>query len=153
MTPYIWLGILILFVVIEGATMSLTTVWFALGALCASILSCLPGVPEFIQFLAFVTVSGLSLWLLRPIARRYMSSKKVATNADRVISQIGVVIEEIDNLRNTGAVKVGGKIWTARAYTGEPIALDVRVRVLFIEGVKIIVEPAAVAVSNEQLTN
>ena len=145
MPTYLWLGLLVLFVIIESATMSMTTIWFALGSLCALILSCLPGISEPIQLITFVAVSGLSLWLLRPVARRYASVKKVATNADRVISQIGVVIDDIDNLRETGSIKVGGKIWTARAYNGETIEHDTHVRVLFIEGVKLIVEPAVAA--------
>jgi len=144
--PYIWLGLLVLFIVVEASTMGLTTIWFGLGALCALILSCIPGIPEAVQITAFVAVSGLSLWLLRPLARRRLSVKKESTNADRVIQQIGVVTEDIDNLRNAGVVKAGGKLWTARSYTGEPIAENVNVRVLFIEGVKLIVEPVAAPV-------
>ena len=146
--PYIWLGLLVLFVIIEGATVALTTVWFALGALCALTLSCLPGVPETVQIVVFVAVSALSLWLLRPLARRRFSVKKEATNADRVLGQIGVVLEDIDNLQNTGAVKAGGKIWTARAHAGETIPKGARVLALSIEGVKLIVEPV-VAVAEQ----
>ena len=141
---YIWLGLLVVLITIEAATMQLTTCWFAFGSLVALILSCIPGIDTTLQLVAFVVVSALTLLLLRPIARRRLSVKKEPTNADRVISQIGVVIEDIDNLRNLGAVKVGGKVWTARSYTGEPIACDINVRVLFIEGVKVIVEPAIV---------
>jgi membrane protein implicated in regulation of membrane protease activity len=36
---------------------------------------------------------------------------------------------------------VDGKIWTARAASGQPIEEGAGVRVLFIEGVKLIVEP------------
>ena len=142
---FLWLLLLVLCIIIEAATMVLATSWFALGALGALILSLFPVIPEGVQIIAFVAVSALSLWLLRPLARRHLAVKKEATNADRVIQQIGVVLEDIDNLRNTGAVKAGGKIWTARAYTGEPIPKDAHVRVLFIEGVKLIVEPVAAA--------
>ncbi|MCL2747289.1 MAG: NfeD family protein [Oscillospiraceae bacterium] len=139
--PYVWLGLLVISVLIEGATMDLVTVWFALGSLAALILSCIQPEAWIVQVIVFLVVSSLSLLLLRPLARRGLSLKKEATNADRVISQIGVVIEDIDNLHNAGAVKVGGKVWTARAYTGETILCDASVRVLFIEGVKLIVTP------------
>ena len=149
---YFWLGLIVVLVIVEAATIALTTIWFALGAVFALILSCIQGVSEMTQVLVFVVVSAVSLWLLRPIARRHLTGKKEATNADRVINQIGVVLEDVDNLNEAGAVKVDGKIWTARAYTGEVIPKDTRVRILFIEGVKLIVEPAVAAAPAAQLT-
>ena len=137
---YAWLGLLVVCVVVEALTLQITTCWFALGALAALILSCIQGIELPVQLVAFVVVSALGLLLLRPLTRRRLSVKKEATNADRVISQVGVVTEDIDNLQNTGAVKVAGKLWTARSFTGEPIGCDERVVVRFIEGVKLIVE-------------
>ncbi len=138
---YLWLAVIVVMLVIEAATVSITTSWFALGALFSLIVTSFAPDALLVQVLVFVVVSGLSLWLLRPLVRRYVSIKRTPTNADRIVGQVGVVLEDIDNLRNAGAVSMGGKIWTARSYTGEPIAKGDTVRALFIEGVKIIVEP------------
>jgi membrane protein implicated in regulation of membrane protease activity len=65
----------------------------------------------------------------------------VPTNADRVVGQAAMVVERVDNAAAAGAVRTDGKIWTARSSSGEPIEVGIGVKVLFIEGVKLIVEP------------
>ena len=56
--------------------------------------------------------------------------------------------EEIDNLKAQGQVTVAGVVWTARADGDEVVPRGAKVRVLRIEGVKVIVtlsaQPAAV---------
>jgi membrane protein implicated in regulation of membrane protease activity len=66
----------------------------------------------------------------------------VASNADRNIGYTAVVTERIDNVRGTGAAKIGGVEWTARSVDGSAIEVDALVRVRNIEGVKLCVEPA-----------
>lgn len=50
-----------------------------------------------------------------------------------------MVSEPIDNLRETGAVRVLGKEWTARSADGRTIAAGTLVTVAEIRGVKAIV--------------
>ena len=50
-----------------------------------------------------------------------------------------VVVEEIDNIKSTGEVKIDGKIWTARSSDNEIIPPNSIVVVEKIEGVKLIV--------------
>ncbi len=137
--PYIWLGVILVMLAVEAATVSMTSSWFALGALCALIVSSFAPWP--VQLFVFVLVSAVSLWLLRPVVQRYITAKRTPTNSDRVLGQVGIVLEAIDNVGGVGAVQIGGRTWTARSYTGQPIEKDTRVRILFIEGVKVIVEP------------
>ena len=91
---------------------------------------------------AVLAVSVALLACLRPFVRRFITPKKERTNADRVIGTEGVVTEPIDNLAATGAVKVGGVEWTARAVGDEPIPAGARVVVRSIDGVKLRVEKA-----------
>jgi membrane protein implicated in regulation of membrane protease activity len=63
------------------------------------------------------------------------------TNADMMIGKEALVTEDIDNVEATGAVSVGGKVWTARSADGGRIKSGAVVSVLRIEGVKLIVEP------------
>jgi len=138
---YFWLIALIVFGVIEAATAGLTSVWFAAGALCAMITAALGG-GYVLQIVVFIVISGVSIILLRPLTRNYLHGKKVRTNADRVLGQVGVVREEIDNLAAKGQVQVGGVVWTARSATGETIPAGQNVEVLQIDGVKLIVKSA-----------
>jgi membrane protein implicated in regulation of membrane protease activity len=125
---------------VEGISAGLTSIWFAAGALAALIAAALGG-PVWLQVALFVVVSGVTLWLTRPLVKKYVNSRVKATNADRVLSMIGIVTEDIDNIAATGAVTVDGKVWTARSDSGEKIAAGVQVKPLRIDGVKLIVSP------------
>ncbi len=136
---YIWLGIIVLSLAVEAMTPQLVSLWFALGGLCSMILATVLPEDMLIQSLVFVVVSGLSLLLLRPLVKKSMETRRTATNADRVVGMIGLVVEAIDNITALGVVQVGGKTWTARSETDAPIAKGARVEVLRIDGVKLIV--------------
>lgn len=136
----IWLALLILFVVVEAATVGLVSFWFAIGALCA-LLSTFFVSSVWVQIIIFLVFSALSLALLRPMAQRYLVPRRVHTNADRVIGKEAEVIEIINNLKATGAVKVSGVTWTARSSDESVIALGEIVRIDRIEGVKLFVTP------------
>jgi membrane protein implicated in regulation of membrane protease activity len=138
-----WLVLLILFLVAEGATAAVTTIWFAAGAL-ASMIATLLGAEIWLQVILFVVVSIGCLLALRPLLKKYITPKKVRTNVDAVVGRQGVVLEKIDNLASTGRVKLGGMEWTARAENNECIEAGTVVRVERIEGVKVYVTPVAV---------
>ena len=140
-----WLVLLILFLVAEGATAAVTTIWFAAGALVAMITALL-GAQVWLQVIVFVVVSVGCLLALRPLLKKYITPKKVRTNVDAVIGSQGVVLEKIDNLTGTGRVKLGGMEWSARAETNQCIEAGTVVLVDRIEGVKVFVTPVAVSV-------
>ena len=60
-----------------------------------------------------------------------------ATNSDRVIGKSGEVIKEISN-NEYGEVKVFGNVWTATSK--QNLSVGDKVKVISIEGVKLIVE-------------
>ena len=135
----VWLALMVLLLILEAATAGLTSIWFALGALAALIASFFGGA-LWLQLVWFFAVSLLTLWLTRPLALKYLNSRRVATNADRVIGAEAVVTEDIDNIAGSGAVHVDGHEWTARSGSGANIAKGTVVRVERIEGVKLIVD-------------
>lgn len=138
-----WLGLTVLLGIIEALTVTLTCIWFALGALAAMIVALFGGA-LWLQVLLFAIVSLVCVLALRPLAKtRLGGAKKVATNADRIIGQEALVTERIDNIAGTGAVSVGGTVWTARSETDAPIEKGTVVRVLRIEGVKVYVTALA----------
>lgn len=143
-----WLVILVIMVIAELATMGLATIWFAGGALVAFIAALLKA-PLPIQIVLFFVVSFVLLLFTRPLAKRQFNSKCEKTNAESLIGDQAVVIEPISNLAAAGRVQIRGQEWAARAgESSREFAKDEVVRVIAIEGVKLIVEeiePAAVA--------
>ena len=136
---YLWIALFVIFLIAEALTAQLATIWFAAGALVALILE-IAGVESIaIQVTAFVAVSALTLIATRPLVKKMVAQKSVATNADRNIGCEAVVTEDIDNLKAQGSVKVNGNIWTARSADDNPIEAGAIVITEKIDGVKMIV--------------
>ena len=135
-----WVVALVVFLIVEAVTAGLVSIWFVFGSLVALICAALDAA-VWLQIFWFVIVSVATLVLTRPLVKRYVDSRSVATNADRSIGRAAVVTERIDNLAATGAVKLDGVVWTARS-TDDAVAIETgeRVTVRAIEGVKLIVE-------------
>ena len=142
----IWTALLILMGIGEAVTVGLTCVWFAAGSLVALVVSLLNG-PLWLQIVLFIVVSILCMLAVRPMAKKYLNSKVEPTNADRIIGTETRVIEAIDNLQATGAVRINGMVWSARSENDEPIPVGTLVQILRIEGVKVYVEPVTEKVS------
>ncbi len=139
-TAVFWLIAMVALMAVEAAVPGLISIWFAIGAL-AALISAMFQAPLWLQVVWFVIVSILSLLLTRPLVKKYVNSQTTPTNADMGIGKDAVVTEEIDNLRGKGAVTLDGKIWTARMDREEQRAVPGEiVRILRIEGVKLIVE-------------
>lgn len=146
----IWLAVLVVCVGIEIATMGLTTIWFAGGALVSAILAAL-NAPLWLQIVAFFVVSLILLYLTRPVAVKYFNKDRVKTNVESLIGRQAIVISEIDNLQGIGQVTVGGQEWSARSVKDDvqlPVGSVVVVR--SVSGVKLIVEEKDLSVENEQ---
>lgn len=137
----IWLAVMVIMIVIELIIPGLVSIWFAIGALAALVSAALKA-PLWLQLILFVAVSVTALFLTRPLAKKYVNSRIQPTNADAVIGRECIVTEKIDNILGTGAVKVGGKSWTAVSFVeGIVIEPGERVRAEEIRGVKLVVRP------------
>lgn len=134
----IWLALMIAFVAIEATTVQLICIWFAAGSLTAMVVSLLGGA-FWLQVLVFLTVSIVLLVLLWPLARKHFKPKLTATNTDALIGRICTVTEQIDPLEG-GRVKLGDVTWRARTENGTGIPAGKQVKVLKIQGAKVIVE-------------
>ncbi len=136
----VWAVLIVLFLIVEGATAGLTSIWFAAGAL-AALAAAFLDLPVWLQIVLFIVISAATLVLTRPLAKKYVNRKIQPTNADRAIGGVATVTERIDNIAGIGAVTLGGRMWTARSATGEIIEEGTRTEVKAIEGAKLIVEP------------
>jgi membrane protein implicated in regulation of membrane protease activity len=101
----------------------------ALAALVAAI-----GAGLALQWIVFIMASVASLGLLRPIARRHLHLPAATrTGAAALIGNRAMVLEQVD--ADGGKVKIGGEIWSARAYDEDQvIEPGTRVEVLRIDG-------------------
>ncbi len=142
----LWIAAGVVFLVFEGITVGLTSVWFALGAFAAMVCAMLKA-PVWLQIAVFIVVSGVTLYFTRPVVKKYVNGKIQPTNADKIIGEECRVTETIDNIEGTGAVYVDGKTWTARSENDEIIPEGELVTTVRIEGVKVIVNKAAETVA------
>lgn len=134
-----WLIALAILLIIEIATLGLTTIWFAGGALAAFFFA-MAHVNIFVQFVVFIVVSLLLLFFTRPVAVKYFNGHRVKTNYEGLIGKEARVIERIDNFNQTGRVIINGQEWMARSKNDlKNIEIEARVFVCDIKGVKAIV--------------
>lgn len=137
-----WLVVSVVLFVIEGMAVQLICVWFAVGALLAMLAAAL-GASVPVQLLVFLLSSVAVLLLGRPLLKKKLKFKQTATNADLVIGKIGVVLEEVNNDLQTGRVTANGLDWTARSTIDSVIIpAGAKIRAVYIDGVKLIVELA-----------
>ena len=132
-----WLAIFIVLLIIEIATMGLTTIWFAGGALVAFLVAVL-GLGLGVQIIIFAIVSLALLAVTRPLAMKYFNQERQKTGAELLIGQKALV--EIDTLSSKGRVEVRGQEWAAKTDAPEgKIPKNAIVVVEGIQGVKLIV--------------
>lgn len=130
---YLWLGVALILGAMEVASLSLTTIWFVISALCAMIISFFTD-NFLIQFTIFVIIGTILLATTRPILKKFINQNDTKTNADRIIGMEAIVTEEIEKNKD-GEVKVDGKNWTA--YSDSKIEVGKTVEILEINGVKV----------------
>ena len=136
----LWFVAAVALLLVELATVQMVCIWFCLGAVAATVAT-IWGASGTLQLGVFLVVSAVSLAVTRPFVRQAIHFNKVPTNADSFIGMVGSVLEDIDNLAQTGRVRVNGMDWTARSQTGESIHVGAAVVVESIEGVKLMVRP------------
>ena len=137
--PMIWLILLVIFILVEIATVGLLTIWFAGGALAAFFVS-LSQLGAAVQVIVFLIVSFVLVLLIRPLAQKKFNSGHIRTNAQTLIGEEAVVLEPIDNLQSKGRVMIRGQEWSARSVDDkEKFEKDEVVQVMSISGVKLMV--------------
>lgn len=140
-----WLIAMVIFLIAEAATVTLVSIWFAVGALVA-VVAALLGAGTQLQIVLFLVVSAVLLLSLRSVVRRYITPHTTRTNVDSLIGTVGVVTTPVNNLAAMGQVMLAGSEWSARSTTGEPLPEGMKVRVDRIEGVKVFVSATEASV-------
>lgn len=137
---FIWLALLIVFLVIEVATVGLTAIWMAGGSL-AAMLAELIGLNIWWQIGIFIAVSFLLLIFTRPFAVKYINSNREKTNYEGIIGKVVRITETVNNYEMTGTAVVNGIEWTVRTEEdGQILNPGDLAKVMKISGVKLIVK-------------
>ena len=135
---YVWTVVTILAIILEITTAAIVSIWFIPAGLVALGIAIIWPDAIVWQIVAFAVISGVCLALSRTVFKKYINKKVIPTNYDRIIGMEGLVTEDIDSVNETGEVKVDGKRWSARMEDGTSVPKGEVVRVVKIEGVKVI---------------
>ena len=137
--PIFWLIAAVGFLVLEGMTFSMVSIWFAAGS-AAALLSCLFSPSFRVQAVVFIVVSTLCLSAFKPLAQK-LRQKPTPTNGDRSLGREAKVLTPV-SAEATGRVRLDGVDWNARCATpGDTLAPGQLCRVTEIHSTLLIVEP------------
>ena len=125
----IWLVLLIIFLIAEAATVTITSLWFAAGALVALIAGAL-GAKFWVQMVLFLVVAAVMLIALRPIIKKHFTPKLTPTNVDAIIGKRGVVCADIDADDDNGRVMIDGLDWRAKSVDNETLPKGTKIEVV-----------------------
>jgi len=134
---WVWLGLFVLFAILEGMTYGLISIWFGVGSL-VGIVAAWAGFPLWSQVILFVITSGLTMAAFRPFVKKAVAPKSVKTNLDRLEGSLAIVIKRTD--RFGGAAKADGKEWSARTKDDSVLEVGEHAHILYIDGVNLILE-------------
>ena len=141
-----WLAAMIVFLAAEAMTVTLVSVWFAVGALGAIIVALLGG-GAVLQVTVFLALAVALLLSLRTVMRKHFTPGITRTNVDSVIGATGIVLTPVNNIAALGQVQINGVEWSARSTSGGHIPAGALVKVDRVEGVKVFVSLAEESVS------
>ena len=135
-----WLIAAGVFFIGEIITTGFLVFWLGVASLIAMIVSFFTS-NIIIQMTVFIISSVILILSTKPFVKKFMEKEILITNAFSLIGKKALVIQEIDNIKGTGQVKVGGETWSAICESDTIIPVDAEVKILKIEGVKAIVQP------------
>ncbi|ADO83478.1 NfeD family protein [Ilyobacter polytropus] len=131
---YIWLILTVIFLILEGYTTALISIWFALAA---GILTLTSGyIPDIMkQFYFFVALSFVFIIVTRPLSKKLLSKRK-----EKIESRIIGQTVEIKKVISSGEYEtyLDGKHWKAKC--DRELHIGDKARVLRIQGIKLILE-------------
>ena len=130
---FVWIIVACLLGGAEMLTMGLFLAPFAFGAVAAALLAGL-GAGIGLTVVSFVATALLLLVAVRPVVLSHRRAPpRIRTGTAALVGARAVVLDPIGNHR-AGSVRIGGEVWTARAYEDELIAEGTIVDIIEIQG-------------------
>jgi membrane protein implicated in regulation of membrane protease activity len=135
----VWFVFAAIFIIGEIFTTGFFLACFGVGAIVSGVLA-LIGLNPVWQWTSFVVVSGILFAVSRRFAEKFSKKQPPGIGADRFIGKEGIVLEEIDNVKNTGSVRIDKELWRADSETGEIIKKGDRIVVVRLDGTHVVVK-------------
>lgn len=115
---WIWLAVVIICVVVELLTTSLTTIWFALSAILMIFLSKI-GLALQWQILIFLVLSFALLFVTRPLVMKKIRPQN--TNVNALEGQEVLIVKAVEQFQKGEAKTKNGVVWTCESESGQNI--------------------------------
>ena len=138
-TWILWMIFAALMIIGEIFTAGFFILWFGIGAIAAGLMAVF-GLGTGWQLGVFVVVSLVLLLVSRKFADKISKPQPDGIGADRFVGQKAVVLKEINNLANTGIVRLGKEEWRAESNNDENIPVNAKVEVLETSGTHLVVK-------------
>ena len=108
-----WAAVALICLILELTAGDFFIICFAIGAIPAAVVAAL-GAGTYYQIVVFVVVTLVSLFYVRPFAKRYLhkGEDKRISNADALLGRQGRVVESV-KAGGYGRVQIDGDIWKA----------------------------------------
>jgi len=143
--PWVWIGVAVFFAIIELTVLagSFVLLPFAVSAFGAALLGFYDVAIE-IQWLVFIG-GGAIMWVaLYRYAKNFAGDNELepGVGADRLIGLTGIVTSAIDpeDTDRRGRINAHGEVWGAISKTGRPIAQGSHIRIVAVNGTRVVVE-------------
>lgn len=138
---WVWVIAAAFFLVVEIFTVSFFISCFGVGAIAAAIVAAFAPDAFAVQMGVFVVVSAITVALTRRFADRVSGKQAEDFGVDRLIGQIGVVVQAIDPMTGNGRVRVAREEWRADAEDRQTIDTGIPIEVIDVDGTHLIVRP------------
>ncbi len=146
--PWVWLGVAVVFALVELIALggSFVLLPFSVSAFIASILG-FYDVPVEVQWIVFLVGGALLFAAALKWLRRFVDDNDTppGVGANRLIGMTGIVTEALvpDDVARSGRVSIASEVWGAHTRSDERVERGTRVRVVDVEGTRVVVEVIA----------
>jgi membrane protein implicated in regulation of membrane protease activity len=134
---WFWLAFFVIALVVEVITADMISIWFALAAIPSFIIALVFEESLVWQIVSFILISGVLLFLTRPVVKKYLKTNEIKTNVDAMVG-VKVQVTKVITPENVGRVVFRSLDWAA--ISKETINIGEYARVLDVDGNKLIVE-------------
>ena len=136
----LWAVVAVICLIMELTAGDFFIICFSIGAFFAAIVGALGG-GIYLQLVAFAVFTLISLFWVRPFAKRYLHKGEDTrvSNADALMGRQGRVVEAV-KADGFGRVQIDGDIWKAVTNEAQDISAGTNVRVVGRESTIITVE-------------
>ena len=136
---WVWMAIAALLIVGEVFTAGFFLLWFGIAAAVAGIVAMI-GLGSGWQWAIFVILSGVLFAASRKFADKFTKKQPPGIGADRFVGTQGVVLEEVDNIKNTGRIRIEKEEWRADSENGDIIPEGAIIVVTRLDGTHAVIQ-------------